>query len=157
MVHIRAIEEKDNDTIGRIVQESLEEAGLAVLGTAYFDPHLFSLSQYYCQPDRQYWVMEKDGEVIGGIGVGPFDVKEKIGEIQKLYVTQKERGQGLAHPLMRQALTYAEKHYSRLYIETFASLSAANALYKAYGFKKLDAPFEGTEHSACDTWLIREL
>lgn len=154
MMKIREIEEKDNQIIGDIVQRSLKEEGLNIPGTAYFDPYLFSLYDYYQKKDRQYWVLEKDGVVIGGIGVGPFDENRQVGEIQKLYIIKEERGQGYAHDLMKTALEYGKKRYDSLYIETFASLSDANHLYHQYGFKNLEARLSGTEHSACDTWLL---
>lgn len=154
MVKLREIEEKDNQILGEIVQRSLEEEGLNIPGTAYFDPYLFSLYEYYQKPDRQYWVLEKEGKVIGGIGVGPFDEERRIGEIQKLYIVKEERGQGYAHKLVNKALGYGKEHYDSLYIDTFASLSDANHLYRQYGFEKLDEPLSGTEHSACDTWLL---
>lgn len=156
MVKVREIEEKDNQILGEIVQRSLEEEGLNIPGTAYFDPYLFSLYKYYQKEDRQYWVLEKEGKVIGGIGVGPFDKDRRIGEIQKLYIIKAERGQGYAHQLIKKALEYGKKQYDALYIETFASLSDANHLYRQYGFEKMDEPLSGTEHSACDTWLFKK-
>ncbi|TVP89630.1 GNAT family N-acetyltransferase [Alkalibacterium sp.] len=156
MVKLRRIEERDNQIIGEIVQQSLKEEGLDIPGTAYFDPYLFSLFDYYEKENREYWVLEKDGEVIGGIGVGPFDEEKGIGEIQKLYIVKAERGQGYAHKLVNRALEFGKERYDALYIETFASLSDANHLYRQYGFEKLEEPLAGTEHSACDTWLLLE-
>lgn len=156
MVHLRLIEEKDNQAVGEIVQTSLKNRGLDLPGTAYFDPHLFSLYDYYQMPKRAYWVLEKDGVVIGGCGIGPFGNGASIGELQKLYIRDEEQGKGYAHVLMVQALTFAEAHYDACYIDTFASLKGANRLYEKYGFKKLDAPIEGSEHNACDTWFLKE-
>lgn len=154
MVKLREIEETDNQIIGEIVQRSLKEEGLNIPGTAYFDPYLFSLYAYYQRADRKYWVLEKEGQVIGGIGVGPFDEERRIGEIQKLYIVKEERGQGYAHLLVKKALEYGKERFDSLYIDTFASLSGANQLYRQYGFEKLDEPLLGTEHNACDTWLL---
>ncbi|MCC5894008.1 MAG: GNAT family N-acetyltransferase [Alkalibacterium sp.] len=154
MVKLREIEEKDNQAIGDIVQTCLEQEGLKMPGTAYYDPYLFSLYAYYQKPDRQYWVLEKEGRVIGGVGVGPFSATGTVGEIQKLYIQKEERGKGYAHMLMEKALAFGKERYDALYIETFASLSDANHLYKKYGFEELTQPLEGTEHSACDTWLL---
>lgn len=155
MVKLRKIEEKDNLVVGEIVQTCLEQEGLKMPGTAYYDPYLFSLYGYYQKPDRQYWVLEKEGKVIGGAGIGPFSESENIGEIQKLYILKEERGNGYAHLLMEKALGFGKERYDALYIETFASLSDANYLYKKYGFEQLSKPLEGTEHSACDTWLLK--
>lgn len=156
-VKIRKIEKKDNQIVGEIVQASLESKGLAVKGTAYYDPYLFDLFEVYQKPNACYWVLEKDGKVIGGGGVGPFDSDKKIGELQKLYIIETEQGHGYAHLIMEKVMDFAPLHYDELYIETFASLSKANLLYKKYGFIEIAQPLEGTEHSACDTWLLKKL
>lgn len=155
MLGLREIEEKDNKVIGHIVQTCLEQEGLKIPGTAYYDPYLFSLYDYYQESGRQYWVLEKDKTVIGGLGVGPFGDSLSTGEIQKLYILKEERGNGYAHLLLKKALEFGKERYDALYIETFASLSDANQLYKKYGFEQLPKPLEGTEHSACDTWLLK--
>ncbi|WP_423190179.1 GNAT family N-acetyltransferase [Alkalibacterium sp. f15] len=156
MVEVRSIEEKDNQAVGEIVQASLKSRGLNLPGTAYFDPYLFSLYDYYQKPKHAYWVLEKDGRVIGGCGIGPFGESETVGELQKLYISDEEQGSGYAHLLMKKALSFAEEHYGSCYIDTFASLKEANKLYEKYGFEKLDAPIKGSEHNACDTWFYKE-
>ena len=153
-MHIREIEERDNPVLGEIIQRSLEENNLAIPGTVYFDANLFKLSYYYEQEKAQYWVLEKEGTVIGGCGVGPY--RDNIGEIQKLYIVKEEQGNGYAHLLIKKALAFAKEHYTTCYIETFASLNKANQLYLKYGFHVLSKPLEGSEHGACDTWLLKE-
>ncbi|GAA0370613.1 GNAT family N-acetyltransferase [Alkalibacterium iburiense] len=151
---LRKLEERDNQILGEIIRRSLEEHDLAIPGTVYYDDNLFQLSDYYKQDKAQYWVLEKEGQVIGGCGVGPY--RGQIGEIQKLYIVKEEQGKGYAHLLMQQALAFSKEHYASCYIETFASLNKANRLYESYGFKALEAPLEGSEHGACDTWLYKE-
>lgn len=153
-MQVRKIEERDNQILGKIIRRSLEEHDLAIPGTVYYDDNLFRLSDYYKQDKAQYWVIEKEGQVIGGCGVGPY--RGEIGEIQKLYIVKEEQGKGYAHLLIKKALAFAKKHYKSCYIETFASLHKANRLYQAYGFEALEAPLEGSEHGACDTWLYKE-
>lgn len=151
---LREIEERDNHVLGKIIQASLEQHDLAIPGTVYFDKKLFHLSDYYTQEKAQYWVLEKDGKVIGGVGVGPY--RDTIGEIQKFYIVKEEQGYGYAHLLIKKALAFARAHYQTCYIETFAYLDKANKLYKSYGFTFLSQPLEGSEHGACDTWLLKE-
>jgi putative acetyltransferase len=68
-MQIRKIEKKDNQTLGTIVQTVLMEMGAPKVGTAYADPYLFSLYETYDKPKAIYFVVEKDGKVIGGAGV----------------------------------------------------------------------------------------
>ncbi|GEK90327.1 putative acetyltransferase [Alkalibacterium putridalgicola] len=156
MVELRKIAEKDNQAVGEIVQESLKSRGLNLPGTAYFDPHLFSLYAYYQEPKRAYWVLEEEGKIVGGCGIGSFGESETVGELQKLYIRDEAQGKGYAHVLMKQALAFAEEHYEAVYIDTFASLKEANRLYEKYGFVKLSEPIGGSEHNACDTWFLKE-
>lgn len=64
---IRAIEEKDNAGIARVIREVSAEHGLtADKGFAVADPILDTLYEVYHQPRSAYWVVEMDGEVVGG-------------------------------------------------------------------------------------------
>lgn len=158
-MQIREIEEKDNPVIEQIIKQSLESFQLNIPGTAYYDPYLGELAQYYEQAARaKYWVAVNEQDVaVGGVGIGSFGNHDQVGELQKLYIASEAQGKGLAKEFMNIALTFAEKHYAYCYLETFEKLSTANRLYEKFGFKQLDAPLEGTEHSACDTWFIKEL
>jgi putative acetyltransferase len=155
-MEIRKMRKDDNQAVGELVQAVLKAHGLNLPGTAYFDPHLFELYDYYQQKDAAYWVIEAEGKVVGGVGIGPFDRGEKIGELQKLYILEEAQGKGFGRQLISLALNFAKEYYTSCYIETFASLDAANHLYSSYGFEQLEQPLEGTEHSACDTWLLKK-
>jgi putative acetyltransferase len=157
MVRIREIQTKDNKTIERIIKQSLETEKLDIPGTAYFDPYLGELTEFYeTIPNAAYWVAvnEKD-QAVGGVGIGPFGKHDKVSELQKLYLAPEARGKGIAKKLMTHALNFAQKHYRSCYLETFASLHPANQLYESYGFRKLDSPLSGSEHNACDTWYMK--
>lgn len=158
-MHIREIEEKDNQAIEAILKRSLESFDLAIPGTAYFDPQLSRLAQYYAkQPKSKYWVaVDEEENVLGGVGIGPFHLEKGIGELQKLYVKPEAQKKGIAKELMKTALLFAEEQYDYCYLETFEKLEAANTLYVKLGFSRLDQPLEGTEHSACDSWYIKKL
>lgn len=158
-MRIRELQEKDNKMIEEIIKRSLESVNLNIPGTAYFDPYLGKLHQYYEAPANAcYWVaVNAHDEVLGGVGIGPFGNHEGVGELQKLYLAPEAQGQGIAKELMKVALDFARKHYTYCYLETFESLLAANQLYMKFGFRELDKPLEGSEHNACDSWYIKQL
>lgn len=158
-MHIREIEDKDNETLERIVKDSLESFDLNIPGTAYFDPELDKLSQFYKQQtDAKYWVVVNEAdEVVGGVGIAPFDHNACICELQKLYILPEAQGQGLSRQLMNKALDFAKKHYTYCYLETLEKLQTANRLYDKLGFQELEEPIEGSEHNAMDTWYIKKL
>ncbi|MBY0028756.1 GNAT family N-acetyltransferase [Priestia aryabhattai] len=155
---IREIKIEDNKKIKEIIQYSLKSLGLNIPGTAYFDPPLNKLYQYYNNLNyAKYWVLEIDQEVVGGIGIAPFNEQNKVCELQKLYLSPKAQGLGLATKLMETALLFASKHYNKCYLETQHELNAACKLYKKFGFKLLLKPLPGSEHSAMDAWYIKSL
>lgn len=158
-MQIRTIQEKDNKKIEAIIKQSLEFEKLNIAGTAYFDPYLGELYQFYqAEPAANYWVAAgENDEAVGGVGIGPFGNHAGIGELQKLYRAPAAKGQGIAKKLIQTALEFADKHYSQCYLETFESLTAANRLYEKFGFIKLEKPLSGSEHNACDAWYIKKL
>jgi len=158
-VNVRPLEAADNQPIYQIIQKALERNDLDKPGTAYFDPYLNQLYEFYQKKDRRkYWVLEKDHEVIGGIGIGPFGDYEEIAELQKFYITKKHQGNGYGSLLFKQAKSYAQAHdYKKIYIETIDVLKQANVIYKHYGFESLTEPLSGSEHGLMNRWFIKEL
>lgn len=158
-MHIREMEEKDNQKIEQIIKRSLESYHLNIPGTAYFDPQLSTLAQYYMeQANANYWVAVNDqNEVVGGVGIAPFGQRNGICELQKLYISPEAQGVGLSKKLMKVALNFAKEHYTYCYLETLKKLQTANHLYLKFGFRQLDKALDGSDHNACDAWYIKEL
>ncbi|MFD1901821.1 GNAT family N-acetyltransferase [Enterococcus termitis] len=155
---IREILPKDDKAIKHLIKATLESFDLAIAGTAYFDPELEQLSQYYArQTNGTYWVVEINDEIIGGCGIAPFDMNRKICELQKLYLDPKAQGQGIAKVLMKTALSYAQNYYDYCYLETMNKMDKANSLYRSFGFTKLNEPLVGSVHSVMDVWYLKKL
>ena len=67
---LRLIRPEDNPGIAQVIREVSAEHGLtADKGFAVADPILDSLYEVYSQPRAAYWVIEMDGEILGGGGV----------------------------------------------------------------------------------------
>ncbi|MNW33386.1 Acetyltransferase (GNAT) family protein [compost metagenome] len=96
-----------------------------------------------------------EGEVVGGIGIAPFNEHDKVCELQKLYLSPTVQGLGLSKKLMETALSFASKHYEKCYLETIHELKTACILYEKFGFTLLHEPLSGSEHSAMDAWYIK--
>ncbi|MDQ0158118.1 GNAT family N-acetyltransferase [Alkalibacillus salilacus] len=156
-MQIREIEARDNQAIETIIKRSLESFGLDIPGTAYVDPQLHNLADFYAKdPYAKYWVAEnEDGEIVGGVGIGPFHEEDNICELQKLYVAPKAQGRGVAYDLMNVALAFAKQHYDACYLETSTKLDVANRLYEKLGFERLSDPIEGSDHNAMDAWYLK--
>jgi putative acetyltransferase len=156
---IREIEERDNQPMEQIIKRSLESFNLNIPGTAYFDPQLSTLAQFYRDtPNAKYWVVENEqAEVVGGVGIAPFGHETGICELQKLYIKPEAQGLGMSKELMKVALDFAKDNYSHCYLETLKKLEIANLLYIKLSFQQLERPLDGSEHSAMDAWYIKEL
>lgn len=151
---IRNITHSDNLAIKTIIQDALKSRGFDLPGTAYFDPQLADLTSYYAAtPNAAYWVLELDGEVVGGVGIAPW--QDGICELQKLYLKDSAQGHGYSNLLMKTALAYAATHYEACYLETLKELDVACRLYEKFGFTLLDQPLPGSEHTAMDAWYLR--
>jgi putative acetyltransferase len=149
----------DNQAVYKMVQTSLEQYNLDVPGTAYFDPYLDSLYQYYQDlKNGSYWVFEQNSEIIGGIGIAPFADYTEVAELQKYYVLKDYQGMGYGSLLYQTAEVYARKQgFKKIYIETIDVLDKANEVYKYFGFKRLEQPLEGSEHELMNRWFIKDL
>lgn len=158
---IRPIERKDNQSIQKIIQISLEEVGLDQQGTAYFDPQLGSLFEYYQQEKKsQYWVAveKKSGQIAGGIGIGSFGDHDGVCELQKYYVGNSFQKLGIGRMLFDEGFAFAKQMgYKFIYIETMDLLAKANNIYEHYGFQLLDKPLSGSKHGLMNRWYIKKI
>ncbi|MDK8179980.1 GNAT family N-acetyltransferase [Paenibacillus sp. UMB4589-SE434] len=154
-MHIRILEERDNQHIESIIRTCLKEFGGDREGLAWADPQLGSLSMVYQKDHSRYWVVEYNGKIVGGCGIGPVDDMEGVCELQKMYCLPEARGTGIAHKLMVTALDFASKHYKQCYIETLSNMEAANQFYKKYDFVALERPLGNTGHFSCDVWYLK--
>ncbi|MFP7494920.1 GNAT family N-acetyltransferase [Terribacillus saccharophilus] len=154
---IRKIEEKDNQPIEQLIRTCLKEFGADKPGTAWSDPDLGRFYTLYQQPRSMYWVVEQEGEVVAGCGIGPVAGHPETCELQKMYAAEDTRGTGIANELLDTALAFASQHYNRCYLETLSNMTAANRFYAKHGFQRMDKPLSETEHYACDVWYIKDL
>ncbi len=159
-IALRRITPKDNTAIARVIREVSAEYGLtADKGYTVADPNLDELFQVYSQPGHAYWVVEVDGEVVGGGGVAPLTCSEPdICELQKMYFLPVVRGKGLAKRLALQAMDFArDEGFKRCYLETTAFLTEAIALYERLGFEHISEPLGCTGHVDCEVRMIKSL
>lgn len=156
----RQVQPSDNPTLKFLVQNGLKSNGLAIPGTAYFDPNLDDLCGYYMgKPGkRNYFVaVNPEGRVVGGCGVDVFEGLEDCAELQKLYVAEDYHGRGIATRLVKMVEEEARKlGYGKIYIETHSNLQAALKLYEKEGYTLIDRP-PFAVHETMDSFLIKEL
>lgn len=157
---LRRITEPDNRAIAAVIRQVSAEYGLtADKGYTVADPNLDELFQVYSQPGAAYWVVEQNGEVVGGGGVAPLGCSEPdICELQKMYFLSSARGQGLAKKLALMALDHArEQGFKQCYLETTAFLTEAIRLYEHLGFEHISEVLGCTGHVDCEVRMLKPL
>ena len=157
---IRPIEPRDDAAMAAIVRRSLETYGLNLPGTAYFDPELDHLSRFYAAKplERAYFVLEDAcGRVLGGAGLAEAPEGTRCAEVQKLYLSEEARGQGLGRRLMERVEQAARSlGYRETYLETHSRLKAAIRLYERLGYRPVDRP-PSAVHGAMDCFFRKRL
>ena len=154
---IRPITPADDAQVAALIRECLKAANLDKPGTVYFDTGLDHLSEFYAaKPNRQYFVAEREGQILGGVGIAEYDPAHKVAELQKFYVHGKLQGHGLGKRLLRHALAYAQQvGYQSVYLETYHTLAAAVHVYQEFGFNELPGPLITAQHSLMDQFWLR--
>jgi putative acetyltransferase len=156
---IRPITVSDDAAMAAIIRRVMPEFGADGSGFAIHDAEVDRMCEAYAQLHSAYFVVERDGQVIGGGGVAPLQNGEAdVCELRKMYFLPEARGIGAGSAMMQRCLDAARTFgFRRCYLETLTGMDAAQALYKRSGFTALCAPMGGTGHFSCDRFFILEL
>lgn len=155
---VRHIQAGDNQAIAAIIRQSLKDAGLDQPGTAYTDPQLDHLFEYYNALSRSaYFIFEEEGQIIGGAGFGP--INQGICELQKCYVSSSHRRKGIATTLLTQVENKAQElGYQSIYLESSSDLREAISFYLKNDYIMLEEPLPNEQgHHLMDIWMLKHL
>lgn len=156
---IREIQQKDNESIAKVIRDIFHELDAPKVGTAYADPILDTLYEVYQAPRSKYYVVEKEGKVVGGCGVAPLENGDtEVCELQKMYFAPEIRGTGFAEKIIEKCLEFAKTQgFEICYLETLSFMTTAQKLYKRIGFENIDGPMGNTGHNSCEVWMTKKL
>ena len=156
---LRPIEPRDNPAVATIIRTVMPEFGADGPGFAIHDAEVDDMHASYSQARSVYFVVERNGNVIGGGGVAPLENGDAdVCELRKMYFLPEARGIGAGNTMMRRCLDAARGFgFKRCYLETLTGMDAAQTLYRKHGFTTLDAPMGGTGHFSCDRFYMLEL
>ncbi len=143
--------------LAKLIRKSLKAHKLDIPGTVFFDEGLDHLSGYYDHPGRAYYILVDEGILTGGIGLAGFDGFDKCCELQKLYLDDAAKGQGLGYDMISYIEDRArELGYRQMYLETHTNLSAAIHIYEKSGYVRIERP-ECVVHSTMNRFYLKSL
>ncbi len=156
---LRPITAADDAAMAAIIRTVMPEFGAVGDGFAINDPEVDWMSRAYAQPRCAYFVIEREGAVIGGGGVAPLDGGEPdVCELRKMYFLPEARSAGAGRALMQRCLDAARAAgFRRCYLETLCDMKAARRLYERTGFRLIDTPMGATGHGGCNTFYLLDL
>jgi len=156
---IRKIQPSDNHKIEQIIKASLIEFGLPTTGTAFEDEETQSMYDAYQKDGSVYYVLEIEGEVLGGGGIQQLKGSSKtVCELQKMYFDPQARGHGYGQLFFDKCMQAAKDFgYEQCYLESASALKAAIHIYEKNGFKHLESHIGDTGHYSCSVWMLKEL
>ena len=158
-LRLRPIQAADDAAMARIIRTVMPEFGAVGDGFAINDPEVDWMSRAYAAPRSAYFVIERDGEVLGGGGVAPLEGGDPdLCELRKMYFLPALRGQGAGRALIDHCLAAARSFgFRRCYLETLCGMNEARRLYERSGFELIPAPLGATGHGGCNTFYLRQL
>ena len=156
---IRPVEARDDTALATIIRTVMPEFGATGPGFAINDPEVDWMHRAYGQPRSAYFVVERDGVVLGGGGVAPLEGGDAdTCELRKMYFLPELRGQGAGAAVMARCLEAARGFgYRRCYLETLCGMDAAMRLYERTGFRRIPGPLGATGHGGCNTFYLLDL
>lgn len=156
---LRPIEPRDDARVATLIRTVMTSFGASGPGFAIHDPEVSAMSAAYARAGAAYFVVEKEGRVMGGGGIAPLDGGDaRTCELRKMYFLPEARGLGLGRRLLERCLETARAMgYRRCYLETLTGMDAAQALYVKLGFTQIAQPCGSTGHSGCDRFYERAL
>jgi len=156
---IRPIEPQDNPFIEALIKSVFDELNLPKTGTAYEDVALKTMFENYNIASSIYFVVEKEGKLIGGAGIAALENDSNgVCELQKMYFLPEARGLGFGNQLMQLCLEKAKIFgFESCYLETLPEMIDAQKLYVKAGFEYLDKPLGLTGHTSCPIWMLKKL
>lgn len=150
---IRDWEQSDRTAAAGVIGSVLAEYGLSWEPTGA-DRDVLEVENFYLSAGGEFWVIEKQDQLVGTGGYYPTWRGEKAVELRKMYLLADVRGLGLGKFLLQQLESaIAAKGFEQIWIETASVLVEAVKLYESSGY----LPAQGVETARCDRVYVKKV
>ena len=129
---IRDWQPGDRQGAAAVIGQVLKEYGLGWEPDGA-DQDVVQVEDHY--RDGEFWVVERDGAIVGTAAYHPIERGEQAVEIRKMYLLPVARGQGLGRCLLSQLeLAIAARGFKEIWLETATVLKEAVRMYESAGY-----------------------
>ncbi len=151
--YIRPWSTSERTAAAALIGSVLAEYGLAWEPTEA-DRDVLEVEDFYLATGGEFWVVERQGKLVGTAAYYPIARGENAVEIRKMYLLADARGQGLGRYLLGQLEdAIALKGFRQIWLETASVLKEAVKLYESSGYQLAD----GVETKRCDRVYVKYL
>jgi putative acetyltransferase len=138
MMNIHAAELPDEISIVKGLFQEYADSLNFDLDFQEFRAELETLPGKYSAPSGSILVAKEDGEIVGCVAVRPLG--EEICEMKRLYVKPVHRRKNIGRKLALAIIEEAKRlGYRAMRLDTVEAMTEASALYRALGFREIDA------------------
>ena len=126
----------------------------------FLNSHHKDISKIFALERSNYFVVEYQGEILGGAGYGPVhELYPELCIIKDFYLTLHARiGAGLCDMFMQKVLQEAKQDGFRwCYSEKSGFMHDKQAFYKKFGFRRSDHVPAHIDHNSTSQWYVKEL
>ena len=150
---IRSWETRDRADAFHLIRDVLVEYGL-ICDPFGADRDVYDVEIHYQKKGGEFWVVERQGEIVGTAAYYPIERGNNAVEIRKMYVLPAARRQGLGKFLLQELESkIIARGFDEIWIETASILKEAVKMYENSGYQ----PTTGVETQRCDRVYIKYL
>jgi len=140
-IHRSQVIDLNMEHMNWVLKESAALRDLVATSAVSIREHVISIVEKLCSdvpPHGIYYLLELED---GIIGMGALhQIREKTGEIKRMYIRPAYRGKGYGKALLQQLLQKAKEFgYHAIYLDSARFMTAAQHLYRSFGFIERDA------------------
>ena len=150
---IRSWETRDRADAFHLIRNILAEYGLQCEPYGA-DRDVYDVELFYHTKGGEFWVVERQGKIVGTAAYYPIERGNNAVEIRKMYILPAIRGKGLGKFLLRELETkIIARGFDEIWIETASVLKEAVQMYETSGY----LPTTGVETPRCDRVYVKSL